>query len=83
MGYDSTPSQLDRIESQCAETGRDVKKLNQHMFGNGQPERGHVVRLDRLERDAKRSGRFSRTVVTAIVSSIVAVGTAMAIGAVG
>jgi len=82
VGYDGNLSQLDRIEAQCAETGRDVKKLNQHMFGNGQPERGHVVRLDRLERDSKRSGRSSRTVVTAIVSSVVAVGTAMAIGAV-
>ena len=57
-------TQLDRIE-------RKLDIYGGIRTGNGKPERGHVIRVDRLEGRARRSDRIQGFVVAAVVFSIV------------
>ena len=57
--------QFNRIEHK-------IDQLTQHLTGNGRPDRGVIVRLDRLEQRSARLVWVSRAVVTTIISTGVA-----------
>ena len=63
MPDESDETQLDRIE-------RMVKASNRILTGNGHPERGHVVRMDRLEGRARRSDRIQGAVVATVTGVV-------------
>ena len=82
MTFDGGPTQLDRIETQCAENSRDLKQIRITLHGNGQPERGHVIRMDRLEIRAKRSDKLLWAVTGAVIVGAVGMVAAAITGAV-
>lgn len=53
------------------EVGEDLKLLRHHITGNGTPERGLIMRLDRLEQTEVRRGRWVNTAVGASVVAVV------------
>ena len=79
MPSDAEQPQLDRIEALCVDTKQELKRVSVQMFGNGKPERGHVIRVDRLEVRSTRTDRWQGAVITAVVLSLVAGATAVAV----
>ena len=79
MPDEAEQSQLDRIEALCVDTKQELKRVSVQMFGNGQPERGHVIRMDRLEVRGARTDRWQGAVITTVVLSLVAGVTAVAV----
>lgn len=61
----------DQILAAVARIEEDVKLLKHHITGNGTPDRGLIVRLDRLEqRDSDRRDR-EKTLFALIAGAIV------------
>jgi len=58
------PTQLDRIES-------DVSSIKVILTGNSKPERGLIIRVDRLEQIQRRGVWFIRLVIGAVVVAVV------------
>ena len=58
-------TRLQRIEEQVAE-------IHRAFFGNGVPERGHIVRMDRVEQTLKLAGWTLGVVATATLGLLVA-----------
>ena len=50
----------------------DVKLVKHLLTGNGEPEKGVVLRLDRLEQTEKSRGKVIWTAITTAVGSAVA-----------
>jgi hypothetical protein len=57
-------TQLDRIEA-------DVRDMKFILTGNGNPEKGLIVRINRIERDAIRHLWWSRSALGAAITVIV------------
>lgn len=61
----------DMILAAVARVEEDVKLLKHHITGNGTPDRGVIVRLDRLERrDADRRER-EKTIFALVAGAVV------------
>ncbi len=52
----------------------DLKCLTELLTGNGAPERGLVVRVDRLERQVKNNDRWIDRIISAVIAALVAAG---------
>ena len=70
MPDEAEQSQLDRIEALCVDTRNVVKRVSVQMFGNSHPERGHVVRIDRLEVSGARTDRWQGVILTALAALV-------------
>lgn len=57
-------TQLDRIEE-------ELKKLNHMVTGNGTPERGIIVRLDRIEQNEKTRNKYVGAAIVAAIGAAV------------
>lgn len=50
---------------------RDAEEVRRMLLGDGNGHRGVVLRVDRLEQGAKRQQWFVRTLLAAVVASVV------------
>ena len=66
MPDETSETQLDRIE-------RKLDTYGVILTGNSKPERGHVVRMDRLEGRAKRSDRMQGVILTTVVGMVLVI----------
>ena len=66
MPDETSETQLDRIE-------RKLDTYGVILTGNSKPERGHVVRMDRLEGRAKRSDRMQGVILTSVVGMVLVI----------
>lgn len=48
-----------RLCSAVEENNRNQERMFKTIYGDGNGEKGHVIRIDRLEQRAKRTDRFS------------------------
>jgi len=58
-------TRLQRIEEQ-------VTEIHHALFGNGVPERGHIVRMDRVEQTLKLAGWVLGVVTTTTLGLLIA-----------
>jgi len=63
---------LDRIDAQLSQVEKKQDRLFLLMTGNGEPERGHVLRLDRIEQRERLREKWTWTAITAGFSGLVA-----------
>ena len=59
------------------QTHKSVSKMERLLTGNGNPEQGFIVRVDRIERRAIRHGVIIKTVVVTWVAAAAAAAWAM------
>jgi hypothetical protein len=77
MTHEQQTELEDRIEAMLAARldplAKDVEKLAVLVEGNGHPERGLIVRLDRLEQNESRRNWWVKASLAASISALVGV----------
>ena len=63
-------AQVADLRTDIVELSAQTKMLNQLLTGNGTPEQGVIVRLDRIEQNQQRTSWFGRTLVASIIGGI-------------
>ncbi len=69
-----TITELAELSQQLKYISEDVKTIKTIITGNGDPAKGFVVRLDRLEQQAQSRNKWLDRIVSAIVAALVAAG---------
>jgi hypothetical protein len=70
---ESQQSQFDKsLEAVQLNLGNKIDKMNELMNGNGTPEKGIIIRLDRLEQSESRRTWLLRTTLISCIGAIVA-----------
>lgn len=62
---------LQLLRQEFKNLSEEVRKTNHLITGNGTPERGIIVRLDRVEQQNKTIARISWSAATAVVGLLV------------
>lgn len=62
----------ERIEEKLHRLVEQVEELNHHLTGDGNPGKGIIVRLDRLEQRWKLVAFLQGAVVSSIIGAVVA-----------
>ena len=60
------------VNSELAPLKEQVARLNHHITGNGTPERGVLIRMDRLEQDAEARKWFTRATLGTVIGAFIA-----------
>lgn len=63
--------QLVELNSKYESMREDYHQLNKIITGNGNPESGMIVRLDRLEQESKRRANWTKAAIGASVTAFV------------
>jgi len=64
-------TEIQLLKQEIHSLADEVRRTNHLITGNGTPERGIVVRLDRLEQKNKTISRISWTAATALVGLVI------------
>ena len=67
----SQSTELQLLRQEVKALAEEVRKTNHLITGNGTPEHGMVVRLDRVEQQHKVISRISWTAASAVVGLII------------
>ncbi len=65
---------ISELAQQLKYISEDVKVIKEIVTGNGDPSKGFVVRLDRLEQQAQSNRGLRDKVLNAIIAALVAAG---------
>lgn len=61
-----------QLNKSLEETASKIDKINELLNGNGNPEKGLVIRTDRLEQNEQRRTWLLRTTIVSCIGAIVA-----------
>lgn len=64
-------NQLEKSEKDNEEIKEDISKILQYIEGNGQPERGLIVRFDRIEQSYQRQKKFTMAALVAGITGFI------------
>lgn len=60
------------VHAEIAPLRDHILRIDHHLTGNGTPERGVIVRLDRLEQSHQNGRWFTRALITTTLGAVVA-----------